>query len=114
VTRATGEPRNPYSPNLLEEKLSEKGYEQRSEREFGRYTEEEIGPWVVCRATLQALSTLFGQFQKVNSRKFAVAPVQLRGASAAKERSLGRLLCVAPVVQTRKRWRCRRRPVNRN
>jgi hypothetical protein len=44
------------------QKLSEKGYEQRSEREFGRYTEEEIGPWVVCRATLQALSTLFGQF----------------------------------------------------
>jgi hypothetical protein len=31
-------------------KLSEKGYEQRSEREFGRYTEEEMGPWVVCRA----------------------------------------------------------------
>ncbi len=51
----------PYSPNCLE-KLSEKGYEQRSEREFGRYTEEEMGPWVVCRATLQALSTLFGQF----------------------------------------------------
>ncbi len=51
-------------------KLSEKGYEQRSEREFGRYTEEEMGPWVVCRATLQALSTLFGQSQKVCSAKF--------------------------------------------
>src|SRR3712207_275439 len=53
-------------------KLSEKGYEQRSEREFGRYREEEIGPWVVCRATLQALSTLFGQFQKRNSANFAL------------------------------------------
>ena len=42
--------------------MSEKGYEQRSEREFGRYTEEKMGPWVLCRATLQALSTLFGQF----------------------------------------------------
>jgi hypothetical protein len=60
-----------YSPKCLE-KLSEKGYEQRSEREFGRYTEEEIGPWVVCRATLQALSTLFGQFLEVwNSTNFA-------------------------------------------
>jgi hypothetical protein len=47
------------------QKLSEKGYEQRSEREFGRYTEEKMGPWVVCRATLQALSTLFGQFLRL-------------------------------------------------
>ena len=58
-----------YSPYYCLEKLSEKGYEQRSEREFGRYTEEEIGPWVVCRATLQALSTLFGHFRKRSSPK---------------------------------------------
>jgi len=31
-----------YSPNVLE-KLSEKGYEQCSNREFGRYGEHEIG-----------------------------------------------------------------------
>jgi hypothetical protein len=31
-----------------------------------------MGPWVVCRATLQALSTLFGQFLEVwNSTNFA-------------------------------------------
>ena len=47
---------------ILLPKLSEKGYEQRSERQFGRYTEEEMGLWVVCRATLQAHPTLFGQF----------------------------------------------------
>jgi hypothetical protein len=32
----------PYAPNLPE-KLSEKGYEQRSKHEFGRYTEYDMG-----------------------------------------------------------------------
>ena len=47
-------------------KLSETGFEQRSERGFGRYTEHEMSLWVVCEATLQASPTLFGQFQKMS------------------------------------------------
>jgi hypothetical protein len=37
----------------LPAKLSEKGFEHRSEREFGRYTEHEKSLWVACRTTLQ-------------------------------------------------------------
>jgi hypothetical protein len=42
-------------------KLSEKGYEQRSDRGIGRYTEHEKGLWVVREATFLASPTLFGQ-----------------------------------------------------
>ncbi len=37
----TVHPAQAYSPNVVE-KPSEKGYEQRSEREFGRYTKGEM------------------------------------------------------------------------
>jgi hypothetical protein len=59
-----------YSPNDVE-RLSEKGSEQRCECGFGRYVEREKSLRVVCRARLQAAPTLFGQSQKMNSRKFA-------------------------------------------
>ena len=49
-----------YSLSCLE-RLSEKGFGQRSDRGHGRYTEHEEGLWMVCRAPLQAPLTLFGQ-----------------------------------------------------
>jgi hypothetical protein len=58
----------PYAPDCLE-KPSEKGYEQRLERGFGRHTEHERDLRVVCSATLQAPPTLFGQSRKANSAK---------------------------------------------
>src|SRR3712207_4596245 len=59
------------SPSCVE-KLSEKGYERRSERGFGRYTEHEKGLGVVCRPTLWAPLTLFIQSQKMNSPKLRI------------------------------------------
>jgi hypothetical protein len=49
-------------PRITLPRLSEKGFEHRSEREFGRYTEHEKSLWVACRTTLQDPPTLFGQF----------------------------------------------------
>ncbi len=42
-------------------RLSEKGFEQCSGREFGCCTEGEMALWVLSRATLQPPPTLFGQ-----------------------------------------------------
>ncbi len=53
-------------PRMETVKLSEKGFEQSSDREFGRYTEAK--KWTKStvsaprKATLQAHSRLFGQF----------------------------------------------------
>ena len=39
---------------------------------------------------------------EVDFSEVRAAPIQLRGASAAKERSLGGLLCFRPVLKTRR------------
>ncbi len=65
-----------YSPKCLE-KLSEKGYEQRSEREFGQYTAYEMDrkaplwrPTGLCREHLRSFSDRFvGVFSEVYARK---------------------------------------------
>ncbi len=41
--RSDGQPRAAELPRIDALKLSEKGCEQRSDREFGRYTENEMG-----------------------------------------------------------------------
>jgi hypothetical protein len=78
----------PYSLTYAE-KLSEKGFEQRSRHEFGRYTEGEMGLWVVCKPTLQAPVTLFGQSQKRCSRKFISRILHKSAAQHARRSALG-------------------------
>jgi hypothetical protein len=56
---APGEGHTPYSSNRVE-RMSEKGFERRSEDEIGRYIEHEKSLWVLCKATLQAPPTCFG------------------------------------------------------
>src|SRR5215203_3286507 len=67
-------PPTPLSTSVVE-KLSEKGYEQHSERWIWEVKGGQNGPKsavsVVRKATPQAPPTLFGQSQKKNSRKFA-------------------------------------------
>jgi hypothetical protein len=73
VCRGAGSPSCPYSPKCVE-KLSEKGYDQRSDHEFGWYTEGEMdrkvafgGPQGYAARVLETFQTV----SKKNSRKFA-------------------------------------------
>src|SRR5215217_5883528 len=79
------------SPNVGE-RLSEKVHEQRLERRFGRYTEREKGLRVLCSATLLAPPILFGQSQKMNSAKFAVA-----SATSSQRKPLDNRLSCTPL-----------------
>ncbi len=74
------------------QRLSEKGYEQRSKRDLGWYTQGEMdrnAPFLAARGTtLQAPPRLFGQFHKVCSRKLGRAQDMKEGAGAVQLRLL--------------------------
>jgi hypothetical protein len=73
-----------YSPECVA-KLSEKGYEQRSDRGFGRCRETKMGRKVAFRCSLRLHSRLLRPFRIVSEGEFSEVRLQDRAYRTCSE-----------------------------
>ena len=74
-----------YSPKCLE-KLSEKGFEQRSKHEFGRYTEHEMGQMEPFGSLWGCAASVSETFRTVSEEEFSEVAAYCMGAPGRSDR----------------------------